>query len=151
MPVIEAADLNDLDFFIWNWWMAYQEGGVPAPLKDESFLNMLSKKMQQERNIQESVLSIMGTLFLASCEIPENFLKMINPEKALQICKHAQAEEKVIKFIRLIGGLIALSLKEHIDWIKEKGIPDILKITFDLEVPNQAIAIKKLKEFCSNT
>jgi hypothetical protein len=149
-PVIEASDLKTIEFFVWNWWMACQEGCTPDTLKDGTFLEVIFKKVQKERDIQENVLALLGTLYLAGCEIQESLLKKINPNRAIQICRNALIEERIIKSIRLIGGLIALSSEEHLEWIREEGIPAILKTPFELEVPNQIVAINKLKEYHSN-
>lgn len=140
---IESANLRDIDFFLWNLWMALPGNETPSLIQDRTFTNRIIEKATEAKDEQGNILGIVGTLELSRYEVPKKLFGLIKPETAKNLCLNA-VESCSIKSIRLFGGLS--SVLPDIPSVEKKSYLNHLeKLTFDIEVPNQCCALNRLR------
>ncbi|MCP4353387.1 MAG: hypothetical protein GY795_48680 [Desulfobacterales bacterium] len=142
---LETTDLNSLEFFIWNLWMALPAGKKPVLQNEDSTLALISEKIEKQLDDHENILSLVGILYFLEWKQPELILKRISYEKATKLCQKA-AKDRKIKVIRMLGGLSAIDEKYLTKADKELYMNTLNDLTL-LTIPNELYVIKRLKKW----
>lgn len=141
-PTFAQADIKEMEFFLWNLWMAFPEGEPISLLSDQSFLDILVEKASQEKKEPVNILAALGVLTLSGANIPAELTALIKPASAQAMCDKA-AKVSPITLIRLLGGLMVLS--PNIPSKTKNSYLNALKaLTFELEIPNQRYALARV-------
>ena len=114
IPKIKNADIAELDFFFWNFWMAMPKSKKPRMFNDEKIRGLIVDKATKETKDKECLLGLIGTLKLSMSAIPEGLIELITAEDAKSICKKT-IKEGSIKFIRLFGGCLLLLSEDDLE------------------------------------
>ncbi len=104
---------------------------------------MIGGKATRTEEELEGILRLVGTIKLSCSDIPEQLCDLIRPETANQLCLDT-SKERLVKFIRLLGGLFAVS-QDISNNDKRAFLNALDKLTFDINVPNQVYALTRLR------
>lgn len=143
IPKIRDASIAELDFFFWNLWMAMPKGKKPIIFSDKGIMEIISKKLTEEKKDKESILGLFGTLNLSMSSVDESLTNLLSTENAKSICMKA-VKEGSIKFIRLLGGCLLLLPKNDLMEIYN----EIQKRNFqyNAQPPNQIEALSFIEK-----
>ena len=123
--------------------MAMPKGKKPIIFSDKVIMEIISKKLTEEKKDKESVLGLIGTLNLFMFPVNEVLRSLLSTENAKSICQKA-VKEGSIKFIRLLGGCLLLlpknDLMEIYNEIQKRNFQ------FNVQPPNQIEALSLIEK-----
>jgi energy-coupling factor transporter ATP-binding protein EcfA2 len=142
---LENSDLRRTDFFIWNMWIALENfEHLPLTLHSD-VLSAIMSVAYLNRDDQENLLGIIGTMFLGSGNLPGELKSLCNLARA------TRSLEKIIKMpstkiIRMLAGLRAMEYApETAD--RAKYTEALSSISVRKDGPNESAAYKAVLDW----
>jgi hypothetical protein len=90
--LLDAANLEILEFFVWNLWIALSEGKAPALFNEDSLRQLMIEKTKQEIGSQESLLALIGTMHLSGTPALGEIVQYVDHAAAKRLCLAACPE-----------------------------------------------------------
>jgi hypothetical protein len=134
----EEIYLRDIDFFLWNLWMALPANQVPSILNHSEIADIILKKSKNRNEKKEDLLSIIGIYYLSKARIPQALCRKIDLNALGDIEK--LIKDKAYKGLRIMAGYFYLT--------KEKINQEFFNSHFDfiinnqLDIPNQKVILE---------
>jgi len=141
--LIEEADLTTVDFFFWNWWMAFPEGEVPEPVQNGTLIEIIADKSAQGKKDRKGHLGLIGTLHLSGGALPESLKGRLDEQFAKERSLESVRDGR-LKSIRLLAGLLAVAEEPLSEDETHECHHSLRDMTFEFYVPNQEHAIQRL-------
>jgi len=140
-----TADLNTVEFFLWNLLTARDSLHAPRFLSDDSIAQGILR-IARSTSDQENLTAMCGTLHLWSSARLNELLPFLVEERVVEICE-AVAKRKGVKLIRLAAGLAALRPVALPARSCEAILGGLAALHFPLNVPSQSLALERVRQW----
>ena len=139
---IGDANLKDIDLFLWRSWLASKVNKIPLVLHSSKVLTILKRKLVHEIDSDlESVLGVIGTYNLTHNKIVFDMIPEKQLSNAKKVCIRRLGDNKIFEAIRMCANDLLFTKRE-----KEYVLHCIDKCNMTIKIPNQEIAIERLRE-----